>query len=214
MNARLKGGAVALAMLASAAFAGSANAATQFDPGVSAPTAGFTIVNEFTSMAGIACTGTCKILTGTTSDGAAPANSDGSSYLSVLAMSTATITFAQPVSAFQFDWGSVDTYNTLTINGSGQQIIIPGSGVFTNTPGNGNQSAINTNGLFTVTADPGQYFTSITLASRENSFEIDKLAVKPAVPEPATWAMMLVGFGGVGFAMRRRKMTRTAVSLV
>ena len=26
-----------------------------------------------------------------------------------------------------------------------------------------------------------------------------------AVPEPAMWAMMLVGFGGIGFAMRRRK---------
>ena len=25
------------------------------------------------------------------------------------------------------------------------------------------------------------------------------------VPEPATWAMMLLGFGGIGFAMRRRK---------
>jgi len=33
----------------------------------------------------------------------------------------------------------------------------------------------------------------------------------PAVPEPATWAMMLVGFGTVGFALRRRK-ARTAVS--
>ncbi|MFD1786959.1 FxDxF family PEP-CTERM protein [Sphingomonas floccifaciens] len=26
-----------------------------------------------------------------------------------------------------------------------------------------------------------------------------------AVPEPATWAMMLIGFGGVGASMRRRK---------
>ena len=25
------------------------------------------------------------------------------------------------------------------------------------------------------------------------------------VPEPATWAMMLVGFAGIGFAMRRRR---------
>jgi len=25
----------------------------------------------------------------------------------------------------------------------------------------------------------------------------------PAVPEPATWAMMLIGFGGIGFAMRK-----------
>jgi hypothetical protein len=26
-----------------------------------------------------------------------------------------------------------------------------------------------------------------------------------AVPEPSTWAMMLLGFGGIGFAMRRRR---------
>lgn len=26
-----------------------------------------------------------------------------------------------------------------------------------------------------------------------------------AVPEPATWAMMLLGFGGVGVALRRRR---------
>lgn len=27
----------------------------------------------------------------------------------------------------------------------------------------------------------------------------------PAVPEPATWAMMLLGFGGIGMTMRRRR---------
>lgn len=36
--------------------------------------------------------------------------------------------------------------------------------------------------------------------------------VAAAVPEPATWAMLLVGFGGVGFAMRRRASVKTAVS--
>ncbi len=29
--------------------------------------------------------------------------------------------------------------------------------------------------------------------------------VAAAVPEPASWAMMIVGFGAVGFAMRRRR---------
>jgi len=27
----------------------------------------------------------------------------------------------------------------------------------------------------------------------------------PAVPEPATWAMMILGFGGIGMAMRRAR---------
>jgi len=29
--------------------------------------------------------------------------------------------------------------------------------------------------------------------------------VSAGVPEPATWAMMLLGFGAIGFAMRRRR---------
>jgi hypothetical protein len=31
-----------------------------------------------------------------------------------------------------------------------------------------------------------------------------------AVPEPSTWAMMLLGFGAIGFAMRRRRVMQTA----
>lgn len=34
---------------------------------------------------------------------------------------------------------------------------------------------------------------------------IVRATVLPPVPEPATWAMMLVGFAGVGVAMRRRR---------
>jgi hypothetical protein len=34
------------------------------------------------------------------------------------------------------------------------------------------------------------------------------------VPEPGTWAMMLLGFGAVGFAMRRRKPTAAGVSQI
>ncbi|MDP3782272.1 MAG: PEPxxWA-CTERM sorting domain-containing protein [Sphingopyxis sp.] len=30
-----------------------------------------------------------------------------------------------------------------------------------------------------------------------------------AVPEPGTWAMVLLGFGAIGFGMRRRKLTES-----
>lgn len=33
---------------------------------------------------------------------------------------------------------------------------------------------------------------------------LDNVQLSSAVPEPATWAMMLVGFAGLGFAARRR----------
>lgn len=41
---------------------------------------------------------------------------------------------------------------------------------------------------------------------------ISPAAVAGAVPETATWVMMLVGFGAVGFAMRRRSKVHSTVT--
>jgi len=37
------------------------------------------------------------------------------------------------------------------------------------------------------------------------TLHFDGLVNAPAVPEPATWAMMLLGFGGLGFQLRRKR---------
>ena len=49
-------------------------------------------------------------------------------------------------------------------------------------------------------------FTNLTGGINEGVF-LDAVSVQAAVPEPATWAMMLLGFGAIGGAMRasRRK---------
>ena len=59
-------------------------------------------------------------------------------------------------------------------------------------------------GTFTATgAFATLNFTNLTGGVNEGIF-LDAVSLT-AVPEPATWAMMLVGFGVIGFAMRRGK---------
>lgn len=58
--------------------------------------------------------------------------------------------------------------------------------------------------------DAGSGVNSVTVSSRTNTnfnFGLSNAALfsTTAVPEPATWAMMLLGFGGIGMAMRRRR---------
>jgi hypothetical protein len=196
----------AAAVLIAGMTASSANAAVDihFDGGLATPAAGYTIVDTFDTADGLTGSNFQIKVPPADGNGAPPANSvpSGTPYLSVLAGGSATYTFAAPVSSFQFDWGSIDAYNTLTINGTSQAIIVPGSN-FIN-PANGDQIAAGTNGRFTVTGTAGELFTSVTFSSTGNSFEVDNLAVGGAVPEPATWAMMMLGFGGLGFAMRRK----------
>lgn len=211
-----------LAAVAVASFAGTAQAAvmTDFTPGGASPVPGFTVIDTFDNLSGVTVNGNVnlvKILVGSSGQGAQPANSSpaGTNYLSVLGGGSATINFGANVTGFQFDWGSIDSYNTLTIASSvGSLVIVPGSASFPNAA-NGNQFLPGTNGLFTVWGTAGETFSSITLASRSNSFEIDNLAVRTAggvIPEPATWAMLIAGFGLVGASLRRQRLTPVRVS--
>jgi hypothetical protein len=53
---------------------------------------------------------------------------------------------------------------------------------------------------------------SVTYTARGNGTFSGNLFFTPvAVPEPATWAMMLAGFGAIGFTMRRRRKPQSQV---
>ena len=43
------------------------------------------------------------------------------------------------------------------------------------------------------------------VADTDNADATRDGGIKPAIPEPGTWGMMILGFGAVGFAMRRRR---------
>jgi len=65
----------------------------------------------------------------------------------------------------------------------------------------------------TVSLASGTYsFFTFNVSGVNTPVTFDQFNVA-AVPEPATWAMMLIGIGGVGFAMRRqRKNVKTTVA--
>jgi hypothetical protein len=44
-------------------------------------------------------------------------------------------------------------------------------------------------------------------------FVVDNIDISVAVPEPATWAMMIMGFMGIGFLAYRRRATPTSFRL-
>ena len=114
------------------------------------------------------------------------------------------------ISSITFLWGSVDTYNTITLLGTGVSFNGGDEGV---SPSNGDQVNPNSNRLVTLTFTGADQWnvTGLEFSSTGNAFEFDNVKVTTAaVPEPASWALMLGGFGAIGGAMRSRR--RSAAS--
>jgi hypothetical protein len=75
--------------------------------------------------------------------------------------------------------------------------------------GNGTRNfAFGNGGLFTLTLADASFATPGS-ATVNGTFRLVRDAT-PAVPEPATWALMILGFGAVGYSMRRRPTARFA----
>ena len=93
---------------------------------------------------------------------------------------------------------------------------INGTQLFSVSPTAQNQPISFTNGSFTFTGFSGFGPNTTLSISSTGTFGvdaiIDNLSVSGAVPEPATWALMILGFGAVGGAMRRRAAMRTTVA--
>ncbi len=68
--------------------------------------------------------------------------------------------------------------------------------------------------LFTSTIGAETGFTEIEITPNYQIVGFSSVTTftppPPAVPEPATWGLMIVGFGGIGMAMRRRQGPRLA----
>ncbi|GGB40787.1 hypothetical protein GCM10011380_32820 [Sphingomonas metalli] len=125
-----------------------------------------------------------------------------------LAGQPATLTFLQAVSNLGFLWGSPDTYNILTLVTNQRTITYTAQSLgFTTTDGNQNVSQ-----YVNFAASAGETINSVSFTNNPafDAFETANFAVT-AVPEPATWALMFVGFGMVAGAARYRRRSVTSV---
>ncbi len=114
------------------------------------------------------------------------------------------------IAAISFIWGSVDDWNWLDVLGRNGDVLTTFNGTHVAVAPNGSWTALAMNPLATITitgADRSN-IGALRLRSGTNAFETDNFAIA-AVPEPATWAMLVLGFGLLGGAMRTR--TRQAV---
>ncbi|TAJ68498.1 MAG: PEP-CTERM sorting domain-containing protein [Phenylobacterium sp.] len=136
----------------------------------------------------------------------APPPGDTTNYLTVVTNGTATLTSAKGLNQFSFYLGSPDTFNFVTFTKmGGGTITLQGAEIWGAATGdNGNQGW----GRRVSYNFDGEAVSKIEFSSTGNSFEFDSLA-GTAVPEPATWAMMIMGFGTAGSMLRRRRTAST-----
>lgn len=111
------------------------------------------------------------------------------------------------INNISFIWGSVDAFNKIEFLDAGNNVLAFFTGTDIVNPADGSQTDPIKNPVvkFNVTGTDVGTLSKVRLSSTSNAFETDNYAVNSAVPEPSTWGMMLLGFGLLGGAMRRRK---------
>lgn len=130
-------------------------------------------------------------------DLAAPPPGTTTNYLALHKNASATLTSIKALSQLSVYIGSPDAFNSIRFVGlNGFDVTLTGAqlaaGAF-----NGDQTIGRR-----MTYDFGDdRVTQVIFSSTGKSFELDNIAVS-AVPEPATWAMMIAGFGMLGGALR------------
>lgn len=137
----------------------------------------------------------------------------GTTYFGVEGGGSELATWATPQTSLSIYWGSIDGDVNENINNSiaitvdgftltGSDLVALGA------LGEGNETDPRDNQLVTITGLGA--FTQVTFSSTGNAFEF---SLGSGVPEPSTWAMMALGFVGLGYAAFRRNSKKGQMAL-
>jgi hypothetical protein len=143
----------------------------------------------------------------------------GTTYMSVEGGGTEMASWATPQTSLSIYWGSIDgnvpgapsggNINDLSITVDGYTLTgldLMAMGAH----GTGSQTDPKANELVTITGLAA--FTTVEFHTSRNAFEFS-LGSSSSVPEPATWAMMMLGFAGLGYTAFRRNSKGRALAV-
>ncbi len=145
---------------------------------------------------------------------AAPWGMGDTTYMAVQNGGTEEATWATSQTSLSIYWGSIDAMNvdgilnqvSITIDGytlTGSDLVSLGA------IGSGNQSLPANNQWVNITG-LGPFTTVDFHDTGKNAFEF---SLGSGVPEPSTWAMMVIGFAGLGYAASRRNSKVRALAI-
>jgi hypothetical protein len=170
--------------------------------------------------------GDAKVVTGTNVFQYLQPKSDSTRFLAIgfdagifaPSLKTETLTLSSDYTKFGFYWGSIDANNSVTFLNNGVTVFsLSGTAVPDVNPSSNALTSANRNRYVNFDFTGGSAFDQVVFGTTFRAFEIDNLGLNGqlagAVPELSTWAMMLLGFAGVGFvAYRRAKKLPTAAA--
>lgn len=206
-------GAIATAAVSTAAVSGAASAQTiTSDPYNQAVPSWATVVTFDSPLpSGFSLHGGSIVQGSVSGQYAAPAG-DPTKYLTT-GSGKAAIVADKAYQSVGFYWGSIDTYNAVSLYDAVGKLIARFTGGDI-PPANGDTSSGATNRYVSYTLDPGSLISgirAIVFESGSNAFEVDNVAFGTApghpapVPEPATMGLFAVGLAAMGRRMLKKR---------
>jgi hypothetical protein len=173
-------------------------------------TVGTDVWSEVSGAAGIAI--------GTTPGISAAPFGETTPYMSVEGGGTEQVVFGTAQTSLSLYWGSIDAsepgtpsagnINSFSITVDGYTLTGSDLVAMYGAHGNGSHTDPLANQWVTITGLGS--FTTVDFTSTRNAFEF---SLGSPVPEPSTWAMMALGFAGLGYAAFRRNTKVRALAI-
>jgi hypothetical protein len=128
--------------------------------------------------------------------------------MAVFGGGTEQVVFGTARTSLSIYWGSIDPGNSFSVTIDGYTLTGAELASMYGAVDDGSHTSPFSNELVTISGLGS--FTTAAFSSSTNSFEF---SLGSAIPEPSTWAMMTLGFAGLGYAAFRRNSKKGQAAL-